>query len=129
MSMGAGARIGLVTGLVAGWLSFGVNGIGLWVARFGLHQGAELDSLWTSGVQSYVDRNQQMLKEFGITGAPAARSMQWAQTIHNSMLTVEGRAGFVLGSFMVFSALLLVFATVGGAVGARVLTSPRRPGV
>src|SRR5579872_2708327 len=33
ITMGAGARIGLVTGLIAGWLAFGFSGAGLFVTR------------------------------------------------------------------------------------------------
>ena len=39
ITIGAGARIGLVTGLIAGWVAFGVSGVGLFVLRVVSHQG------------------------------------------------------------------------------------------
>jgi hypothetical protein len=125
--MSVGARIGLVTGLVAGWLSFAVNGVALWVARFGLHQGGEMDSMWASAVEKGFERNQQMATQMGMTGAQAAQALQMSQFFRGAMLSVEGRAGFALGGLIMFAGLLLAFAVVGGAVGARILTQPRRP--
>ena len=34
LSMGTGARIGLLTGVLASWLTLGMDGVSLWVARF-----------------------------------------------------------------------------------------------
>ena len=43
ITIGAGARIGLVTGLLAGWLAFAVSGGALFVERFVLHQSSQID--------------------------------------------------------------------------------------
>jgi hypothetical protein len=51
LSMGAGVRIGLITGLFASWLTLSVNGVALWISRFVMHQGGEMDSLWASEVR------------------------------------------------------------------------------
>ena len=59
ITMGAGARIGLVTGLIAGWLAFGVSGVGFFVTRVVLHQGSQIDSAW----RDFVDKNEQMSQQ------------------------------------------------------------------
>ena len=50
ITIGAGARIGLVTGLLAAWLAFSVSGSALFVERFVLHQAAQIDSEWKTRV-------------------------------------------------------------------------------
>jgi hypothetical protein len=127
LSMGSGARIGLVTGLFAAWLSFGVNGVALWVSRFLRHQGGEIDSEWVSAAQQSYERSQQMVAQAGVTGAQAAQMLQVAQWVHTLELSPEGRAGIALAGLLALAAILLVVATIGGAVGARLLVPPRRP--
>jgi hypothetical protein len=125
ISAGAGARIGLVTGLFAGWLTCGVNGAALWVARSLEHQGGEIDSVWQTAVQKNFEQQQQMLAQMGMASADAAQMMQSMRTM---MLSAEGRAGFALFGFLTDAVLVVLFSVIGGAVGARFLAHPRRPG-
>lgn len=124
LSLGAGARIGLVTGLFASWLTLSVNGVALWVARFVLHQGGQMDSLWASEVENSLQLSQQMIGEMGMTTAQAAQSTQFSRAW---MLSAEGRAGIALSTFLAGAIFLIFFAMIGGALGARFLTQPRRP--
>jgi hypothetical protein len=123
LTAGTGARIGLVTGLFASWLTVALYGAGLWISRFVLHEGGDLDSLWTSQVEK---NNQQMLAQLG---AANAQSLQMAQSMRTMMLSVEGRAGIALSGMMVVAALVVLLAVAGGALGARLAAAPRRPGV
>jgi hypothetical protein len=129
LSMGSGARIGLVTGLFAAWLSFGLNGVALWVTRFLRHQGGQIDSEWVGAVQQGFERNQQMVAQAGMSGAQATEFLQVTQWVRALMLSPEGRAGFALVGLLFLAAILLVFATIGGAVGARLLVPRRRTSV
>jgi hypothetical protein len=124
LSTGAGARIGLVTGLFASWLTLTVNGIGLWVARFLLHQGSQMDSSWAEEVDNSLKLSQQMVTQMGMTAAQAAQSTQFSKAW---MLSAEGRAGIALSTFLTGAAFLVFFAAIGGALGARLLAQPRRP--
>jgi len=125
MTLGSGARIGLVTGLFASWLAFSLNGVSLWVTRFLMHQGSQMDSSWASEVQTSLQLSQQMVAQMGMTSAQAAQSTQFSRAW---MLSAEGRAGIVLSQFAAGAAFLILFATIGGAVGARLLAQPRRSG-
>jgi hypothetical protein len=127
LSMKSGARIGLVTGLFAAWLSFGVNGVALWVTRFLRHQGGQIDAEWVGAVQQSVERNQQIVAQAGMSAAQASEMLQVTQWFKALMLSPEGRAGFALVGLLALAAILLVVATIGGAVGARLLAQPRRP--
>jgi hypothetical protein len=124
LSMGTGARIGLVTGLFASWLTLSVNGMALWMARFVLHQGGQMDSAWASEVESSLQASQQMVAQMGMTSAQAAQSTQFSRAL---MLSAEGRAGIALSSVLAGTVFLIFFATIGGALGARWLAQPRRP--
>jgi hypothetical protein len=126
MSLGAGARIGLVTGLFASWLTLGVNGVALWVTRYVLNQGGQMDSLWASEVQNSLQVSQQMVAQMGMTAAQAAESTQFNKAW---MLSAEGRAGIALSTFLGGGVFLICFAMIGGALGARLLAQPRRPSV
>jgi hypothetical protein len=128
LSMGAGARIGLVTGLLAAWLSFGANGVALWIARFLRHQGGQIDSEWVAAAQQSYERSQQMVAQASLTSAQAAQMLQLAQWFRALELSPEGRAGFALGGLLTLALVLMIVATLGGVVGARLLVSPRRPG-
>jgi len=127
VSIGNGARIGLVTGIFTAWLWFGANGVALWVTRFLRHQGGQIDSEWVSAVQSAFERNQQVVAQAGMSGAQAAQFLATTQWLQGLMLSPEGRAGCALAGLLVLAAILLLFATIGGAVGARFLTPTRRP--
>jgi hypothetical protein len=126
VSMGNGARIGLVTGLFTAWLWFGANGVALWVTRFLRHQGGQIDSEWVNAVQTAFEHNQQVVAQAGMSGAQASQFLQATQWAQGLMLSPEGRAGCALAGLLVLAAILLLFATIGGAVGARFLTPTRR---
>jgi hypothetical protein len=127
ISLGNGARIGLITGLFTAWLSLGVNGVGLWVNRFLRHEGGEFDSALANALQSGFESNSQVAAQAGLTSAQAAEVVQKGQWLHALALSPEGRAGIVLGIFLILGAILVLLATIGGIVGARYLTPARRP--
>jgi hypothetical protein len=119
ITAGAGARIGLVTGLLAGWMAFGVSGCTLFVQRFLLHQSGQIDGEWKSSVEA----GQQMVAQMGM--ADAAQM----QTQRAWMLSPEGHAGFATFGIVFNAAFLLLFAVAGGALGARLLARTHRPEV
>lgn len=123
---GAGARIGLVTGVFAAWLAIAANGFALWLTRFVNHKGPQFDSEWTGAVDQAISRNQQMFAQAGASAAQAAQMIQMSQTLRSLMLSPEGRAGFALAGVLALAIFLLLFAILGGVLGAR-FAVPRRP--
>src|ERR1700722_15820857 len=81
ITIGAGARIGFVTGIVGSWTSAAVTGITLFAMRFWLHQGGVFDGFWQS-------INQQMTQEWTTMGVDA----QTMATLEGMLLSPEGRA-------------------------------------
>ena len=124
LSTGTGARIGMVTGLFVGWLTVGLYGAGLWVSRFVLHQGGQWDALWQEQVEKSIERNQ-MVAQMGVANAQSA---QIAQSLRAMMLSADWRAGLALSGLIVIAGFLVLFATIGGAMGARFFAPARRPG-
>jgi hypothetical protein len=125
ITIGAGARIGLVTGLLAAWLAFSISGGTLFVQRFLLHQAAQIDSDW----KTRVDTSQQMTKQWAVQLEPsdAAQAQTLRAEVQAWMLSPWGHAGIEVFSLSFNAVFLLFFAVGGGALGARLLARARRP--
>ena len=125
ITIGAGARIGLVTGLLAAWLAFSISGGALFVERYALHQSSQSDGEWKSRVVA----SQQLTAQWtaGMAAADAAQAEAARAQIQAFMLSPEGHAGFESLGFAANAFFLLFFAAGGGALGARLLARNRRP--
>jgi hypothetical protein len=118
ITIGAGARIGLVTGLIGGWMAAAASGVTLFVMRFFLHQGKSLDDTWQTIISDQVARQWSTA---GMDSQTIALYKIW-------LLSPEGRAGSMLGAILLLVAALIFFAVGGGALGARFQARARRPG-
>jgi hypothetical protein len=116
ITVGAGARIGLVTGVVGSWAAGAMTGLSLYAMRFWLHQGSIFDNFWQDLV------NQQQAQ-----GTAAGADAETLAAIKATMISSEGRAGLVLCGIAFLMATLLLFAIAGGALSARLLARTRRP--
>jgi len=116
ITIGAGARIGLVTGILGGWAAAGAAAVSLYAKRFWLHQGQAFDDLWQSTVN-------QATQQLALTGWFDAQSIAANKAF---MLSPEGRAGSMLFNTALLAFILLVFSLAGGALGARFIGRPRR---
>lgn len=126
ITIGAGARIGLVTGLIAAWLAFGLDGTGLFVSRVFMHQGAQMDAQW----HDLVDKDEQKTQEWmAQMGAPSDAIQQSINPQRNLMLSQEGHAGFETLGLAWGCSLMVLFAVGGGALSARMQARRRRPEV
>jgi hypothetical protein len=126
ITIGAGARIGLVTGLLAAWLAFCVSSSSLFVERVIFHQSSQIDASYNS---LFVDRFQQTVQQSlaGMAPADAAQSQSAFNKIQAIILSPEGHAGMWAASLAIVSCFLLIFAVAGGALGARMLGRSRQP--
>lgn len=116
ITLGAGARIGLVTGIFGGWTAAAATGATLVVMRFPLHQGKVIDGYWEDKVNEVVARELAV----GADAHSIALAKAW-------LLSPEGRAGMILLGVMALCFALLFFAAAGGALGARMTVRTRRP--
>jgi hypothetical protein len=119
LTTGAGARIGLVTGILGGWIAAATTAITLFVSRFFLHNGKAWDDVWLAVVNQFQSQEQS---------TPGVDPQQIAK-ISAGMLSPEGRAGWMLFFLSIVVGVLLVSAVAGGAIGARLLARSRRPGI
>lgn len=117
ITIGAGARIGLVTGVLGSWMAAATTGVSLFAMRFWFHQGSFYDNLWQNLV------NQQLSQQWTSKGVDA----QTIDTMKAWLLPPEGRAGWLLAAMVMLTAALLLFAVAGGALGARLVARRRRP--
>ena len=116
ITIGAGARIGLVTGLVGGWTAAATTGVTLFALRFWFHQGRFYDDLWQT-------LSQQMSQQWTSMGVDS----QTIAEMQRMLLPPEGRAAWLLAALTMLAMVLLLFAVAGGAIGARVLARRRKP--
>ncbi len=123
ITMGAGARIGLVTGLLAASLAFTITGAALFLERFVFHQSSNMDNEWKAFVDSVVHMSQQMMAQMGVPD----QGQYLAQK--NLMLSPEGHAAYATLNIAGGEFFLVLFAAAGGALGARLLARTRRPEV
>src|ERR1035441_528758 len=119
ITVGAGARIGLVTGLLGGWIAAAATGVALFVMRFFLHQGKVFDDFWQTLV------NDQLSRQWAAAGVDAQSILVYKAWL----LSPAGRAGSMLSAILFLVAALVFFAVGGGALGARLLARTRRPEV
>jgi hypothetical protein len=119
ITIGAGARIGLVTGLLGAWTAAAASGLSLFVMRFFLHQGKTLDETWTTIISDQVARQWTSA---GVDAQTISLYKGW-------LLSPEGRAGSMLSAVCFLVAVLIFFAVGGGALGARLQARARRPQV
>jgi hypothetical protein len=119
ITVGAGARIGLVTGLIGGWTAAAASGITLFVMRFFLHQGKTLDDTWQTVIAD------QVVRQWTAAGIDAQSILVYKAWL----LSPEGRAGSMLSAVLLLAAALVFFAVGGGALGARFKARTRRPSV
>jgi len=116
ITIGAGARIGLVTGLLGGWTATATTAITLFALRFWFHQGQFYDDLWQT-------LSQQMSMQWTSMGVDAQTIAQ----MQKMLLPPEGRAAWLLAALTMLAMVLLLFAVAGGAIGARILARRRKP--
>jgi hypothetical protein len=127
ITMGAGARIGLVTGLIAGWVTFGASGIWLFVQRVILHQAGQIDAVYTAFLDAFKQKANESMAS--MSAADAAQLQTTFSQIQAWLTSPEGHAGVWAFSIAFNCAFLVLFAVGGGALGARMQARKRRPEV
>jgi hypothetical protein len=115
ITIGAGARIGLVTGILGCWTAAFTTAISLYAMRFWLHQGPSIDDAWNA----QISLSTQLLASWGVDAQQIAMNRA-------IMVSPEGHAGAMLLDTAVLAVILLGFSVAGGALGARFLGRPRR---
>lgn len=121
ITTGAGARIGLVTGIVGSWTAAATAGAALYAMRYWFHQGRIFDNFWNTMVTQQVD--QQLSQEWAAMGE-SAKSIA---TMKAWVFSPAGRAAWVLGAMAFLTTALVACAVIGGALGARAHARRRGP--
>ena len=116
ITIGAGARIGLVTGVLGGWIAAATSGLTLFALRFWLHDGSLFDNFWQNIVSGQM---VQQWNSMGVDAQTIAEAKSW-------LLAPEGRGGWVLGAIGLLIAAELALAAAGGALAARMTAHSRR---
>jgi hypothetical protein len=115
ITIGAGARIGLVTGVLGGWTAAATSGLTLFLLRFWFHEGKFFDDFW----QNLVSAQMTQWTSTGVDAQTTAVAKAW-------LLAPEGRGGLVLGAIGLLVVAELGVAAAGGALAARMTAHSRR---
>jgi hypothetical protein len=124
VTLGAGARIGLVTGLIGAWIAFGVSGIWLFVERVFLHQAGQIDAVYKAFLDAFEQKAHESMASMSATDAAQLQAM--FSHIEAWLTPPEGHAGVWAFSVAFNCAFLVLFAVAGGALGARMLSRRRQ---
>jgi hypothetical protein len=116
-SSSMGWRIGGLLGIFAAAVAGAIDGITLLIQRYGLHQGLSLD-------QRYRDLGQQLTDQL-IRSNPDAASV--IPGFLHFWITPDGAAAMVLLNAAGLVASTLLFAAIGGALGARLSQKIAQP--
>lgn len=127
ITIGAGARIGLVTGLIAAWLAFGISGCALFIERIFFHRSNQFDAIYSTFVAAFQQKAQDSLSS--MSTADAAQVQAGFNQIQAWFLSPEGHAGIWALSLISNCLFLVLFAVGGGALGARMWARRRQPEV
>jgi hypothetical protein len=119
MDARVGARIGFTTGLaLVACIMIATAAAGV-VARYALHRTAGFDAQVTEQLAELVRQTTVQASHSAAAGSPELAGFV------RFMATPEFRAGYVLGTVAFVSAVLLLFSTLGGAVGGLFRTRRR----
>jgi hypothetical protein len=116
MSGGVGARIGWVLGLLLSAMTVAVEAGSTLVARYGLHQGAQMDQEMNAALQQ---RYAQMMTAYASSSAPASDKAQFTQMMQTYMRftqSPDGHAAQALSVAGFICACVVVYCTLSGAL-------------
>lgn len=108
-----GWRIGGLLGVFAAFITAALSGLALVVQRYAFHQGAVIDQRLHDAVQMSSEMYTNLF-----AGSNPDLVAAFAETRH-FWLTPDGAATMVLLNTAGVAVFLLLFAAVGGAIGAR----------
>ncbi len=115
ITAGAGARIGLVSGIFTAWIAFLVSSISFFTQRFIFGNGAVIDTEWAGFVQNYQKQVLQAIPQLN----PDPTVLSDVKNFIAWMLQPDGQAGMALFSLTLLCFLLLLLSMLGGILGAR----------
>lgn len=116
-----GWHIGAVLGLFAAVIAAAINGIALLVQRYALHQGSILDQHFHDIAETFT---KMYVNQFASSNPDMAASL--AGVLH-FWVTPDGAAAMVLSNAVGLAVSLLLFAAIGGALGARLTQKAPHP--
>jgi ribosomal protein L40E len=112
----SGVRIGAVAGLIAAYSSVIATAAWRVFARFVLHQGQAIDEFYAEVIKQSTAMMQSN---------PDLQA-QWNTYMH-FLMSPDGRAAYTLMNEATSAVAIIVFSTIGGALGVRLLAPRKAP--
>jgi hypothetical protein len=121
LNLRTGLRIGLVAGVVAAFFATACNAAVLLFQRYALHMSKAIDESMDGNIREIVG-------QLGGKMAQATPETQaQLQAYFRFLLSPDGKAFLSLTSSATAALAMVLFAALGGALGARIFVARRRP--
>jgi len=121
LNLRTGLRIGLVAGAVAAFFATACNAVVLLFQRYALHMSKAIDESMDGNIREIVG-------QLGGKMAQATPETQaQLQAYFRFLLSPDGKAFLSLTSSATAALAMVLFAALGGALGARIFVARRRP--
>ena len=121
LNLRTGLRIGLVAGVVAAFFATACNAAVLLFQRYALHMSKAIDDSMDGNIREIVG-------QLGGKMAQATPETQaQLQAYFRFLLSPDGKAFLSLTSSATAALAMVLFAALGGALGARIFVARRRP--
>lgn len=121
LNLRTGLRIGMVAGIVAAFFATACNAGLLLFQRHALHMSKAIDESMDGNIKAMVAQMGGRM----VQSTPEAQAQ--VQAYFRFLLSPDGKAFLGLTSAATAAAGMIMFAALGGALGARILAARRRP--
>jgi len=121
LNLRTGLRIGLVAGVVAAFFATACNAAVLLFQRYALHMSKAIDDSMDGSIRLLIEQTTVRMAQ----STPEARA--WFQSEIHFLLSPDGKAFMILFSSATAALAMVLFAALGGALGARIFVARRRP--
>jgi hypothetical protein len=122
ITAGAGARIGLVSGIFTAWIAFLISSIAFFTQRFVFGNGAVIDTEWKAFVDNYQKQLLPLIPQMNPDPAALANMKDFITWMQQP----NGQAGMALLELTILCFTLLLLSMLGGVIGARLSARARR---
>jgi hypothetical protein len=121
LNLRTGLRIGLVAGVVAAFFATACNAAVLLFQRYALHMSKAIDDSMDGNIREIVGQLAGKMAQ----ATPETQAQ--LRAYFNFLLSPDGKAFLSLTSSATAALAMVLFAALGGALGARIFVARRRP--
>jgi hypothetical protein len=121
LARGVGTRIGTILGIMAATIAAALNAGVLASQRYLFHGGNAIDQVFQAGIKQGSDNFNSQIPQ------PSPEQMEYAAHFWAFWSSPDGHAALTLMAVTMWSLAMVIFSTIGGALGVRIFSGPTPP--